>query len=247
VSGEHSHSPRWLTVFGDSSSRHQLNHNPKQIYKCNFRNCDRIFVREDLLSRHKERHSNSDKEYQWQYEDTRIHCHSTIDTTFSDSTNVPDSSHSPPTSETEVLASLFMGPDNILHQHLRPDVSQQRSGATNYSPDSFVLEPARIPKTVHELMDQDIDFSYNDQTQQDSNGPEYPSQELNAPHLYDSCALWQDELAMSGNMPDFGGQGYNRSPFTMSDDFISFLFEGIVSDNGPSMPIMPLATAKIAK
>ena len=96
-------------------------------------------------------------------------------------------------------------------------------------------------------MDQDIDFSYNDQTQQDSNGPEYPSQELNAPHLYDSCALWQDELAMSGNMPDFGGQGYNRSPFTMSDDFISFLFEGIVSDNGPSMPIMPLATAKIAK
>jgi hypothetical protein len=172
-----------------------------------------------LLSRHKERHSNSDKEYQWQYEDARIRCHSTIDTTFPNSTNVPDSSHSPPTTEAEVLAPLFMGPDNILHQHLRPDVSQQRGEARNYSPDSLVLEPARTPKTVHALMDQDIDFSYNDRNQQDL------SQELNAPHLYDSCALWQDELAMSGNMPDFGGQGYNRSPFTMSDDFISFLLK----------------------
>ncbi|KAF3767723.1 hypothetical protein M406DRAFT_61533 [Cryphonectria parasitica EP155] len=37
--------------------RHQLNHNPKQIYKCDFPDCDRQFVRLDLCNRHKERHT----------------------------------------------------------------------------------------------------------------------------------------------------------------------------------------------
>lgn len=39
------------------SYRHQLNHNPKQIYKCDFPECDRQFVRLDLCNRHKERHT----------------------------------------------------------------------------------------------------------------------------------------------------------------------------------------------
>ncbi|KAF2138056.1 uncharacterized protein K452DRAFT_291095 [Aplosporella prunicola CBS 121167] len=37
--------------------RHQLNHNPKQIYHCDFPDCHRSFVRQDLCARHKERHS----------------------------------------------------------------------------------------------------------------------------------------------------------------------------------------------
>lgn len=37
--------------------RHQLNHNPKQIYKCDFPDCDRQFVRLDLCNRHRDRHT----------------------------------------------------------------------------------------------------------------------------------------------------------------------------------------------
>ncbi|KAF1813312.1 hypothetical protein P152DRAFT_395639 [Eremomyces bilateralis CBS 781.70] len=37
--------------------RHQLNHNPKQIYHCDFPECNRSFVRQDLCARHKERHT----------------------------------------------------------------------------------------------------------------------------------------------------------------------------------------------
>ncbi|KAH7035426.1 fungal-specific transcription factor domain-containing protein [Microdochium trichocladiopsis] len=37
--------------------RHQLNHAPKQIYRCDFPDCNRTFVRLDLCNRHKDRHS----------------------------------------------------------------------------------------------------------------------------------------------------------------------------------------------
>ncbi|KAH7120951.1 fungal-specific transcription factor domain-containing protein [Dendryphion nanum] len=37
--------------------RHQLNHSPKQIYHCDFPECHRSFVRQDLCARHKERHT----------------------------------------------------------------------------------------------------------------------------------------------------------------------------------------------
>ncbi|KAI9774657.1 MAG: hypothetical protein M1840_002906 [Geoglossum simile] len=37
--------------------RHQLNHNPKQIFNCDFPECRRSFVRQDLCTRHKERHT----------------------------------------------------------------------------------------------------------------------------------------------------------------------------------------------
>lgn len=37
--------------------RHQLNHNPKQIYKCDFPDCTRQFVRLDLCNRHRDRHT----------------------------------------------------------------------------------------------------------------------------------------------------------------------------------------------
>ncbi|KAI1079208.1 fungal-specific transcription factor domain-containing protein [Whalleya microplaca] len=36
--------------------RHQLNHSPKQIYRCDFQDCNRQFVRLDLCNRHKDRH-----------------------------------------------------------------------------------------------------------------------------------------------------------------------------------------------
>lgn len=39
------------------SYRHQLNHTPKQIYNCDFPDCQRTFVRQDLCNRHRDRHT----------------------------------------------------------------------------------------------------------------------------------------------------------------------------------------------
>ncbi|KAK7954647.1 hypothetical protein PG988_015341 [Apiospora saccharicola] len=39
--------------------RHQLNHNPKVVYKCDYPDCHQAFVRKDLLDRHEKRHSAS--------------------------------------------------------------------------------------------------------------------------------------------------------------------------------------------
>jgi hypothetical protein len=45
-------------------SRHALNHAPKQIYRCDFPNCYRSFVRQDLCIRHRERHTTSGSQLQ---------------------------------------------------------------------------------------------------------------------------------------------------------------------------------------
>ncbi|KAK2861212.1 hypothetical protein FQN49_004432 [Arthroderma sp. PD_2] len=44
--------------------RHQLNHSPKQIYRCDFPSCFRTFVRQDLCVRHQERHNTHGSQLQ---------------------------------------------------------------------------------------------------------------------------------------------------------------------------------------
>ncbi|KAI9368705.1 fungal-specific transcription factor domain-containing protein [Aspergillus egyptiacus] len=44
--------------------RHQLNHAPKQIYRCDFPDCSRYFVRQDLCVRHRERHTTQGSQLQ---------------------------------------------------------------------------------------------------------------------------------------------------------------------------------------
>ncbi|KAL4876662.1 fungal-specific transcription factor domain-containing protein [Aspergillus karnatakaensis] len=44
--------------------RHQLNHAPKQIYRCDFPDCYRSFVRQDLCVRHRERHTTQGSQLQ---------------------------------------------------------------------------------------------------------------------------------------------------------------------------------------
>lgn len=51
---KHTRAPGPLTR---RSGRHQLNHTPKQIYNCDFPDCSRSFVRQDLCNRHKDRHT----------------------------------------------------------------------------------------------------------------------------------------------------------------------------------------------
>ncbi|PGH09228.1 hypothetical protein AJ80_07705 [Polytolypa hystricis UAMH7299] len=56
--------------------RHQLNHTPKQIYRCDFPDCYRSFVRQDLCVRHRERHTTHGS--QLQKRDNFAHAASTL-------------------------------------------------------------------------------------------------------------------------------------------------------------------------
>jgi len=38
-------------------------------------------------------------------------------------------------------------------------------------------------------------------------------------------------------MPVFGGEGYNRSPFAIPEDFVAYLFSGQQVDNSSPMQI----------
>lgn len=53
VNAAHANNPRYR-------QRHQLNHNSEQTYHCEFPDCTRTFVRQDLLKRHLERHNIKD-------------------------------------------------------------------------------------------------------------------------------------------------------------------------------------------
>ncbi|KAH8812790.1 fungal-specific transcription factor domain-containing protein [Xylogone sp. PMI_703] len=223
--------------------RHQLNHNPRQIYRCNMRNCDRTFVREDLLIRHKDRHSNSDKEYQRQLENNfRMNYQPATDMSPPRPQHLTAPAHPPPTTDIEALASITSGPFHTTDQDIQidlptPIVSPVLEG--NYNSGSSVHRVNTTPQSVSTLLDQNISFRYNTENQPMSVNSDYPDQNVDG-SLYDTCGLWQDELALSGSMPDFGGQGYNRSPFTMSDDFIKFLFEGNIPSSSSTMPPVAL-------
>lgn len=46
-----------------------------------------------------------------------------------------------------------------------------------------------------------------------------------------------DQMTAPNTMPVFGGEGYNRSPFAIPEDFVAYLFSGQQIDNSSPMQI----------
>jgi hypothetical protein len=194
------------------------------------RNCGRIFVREDLLSRHKERHSNSDKEYQWKLEQSLRE-----EPRRASGTPAPLSpSPAITTKPTVPLRTIY-----VLGEDLQagaappfsvPDIPEK---SCDFEPQ--VPGATTTPETTSALTDHDIAFGYETEGEQAMADRDFRNQDLIAPDLYSTLGLWQDEFDMSINVPELGGHGYNRSPFAMSDDFIHFLFDGNIRETPPSI------------
>lgn len=49
--------------------------------------------------------------------------------------------------------------------------------------------------------------------------------------------MLQDQMTAPNTMPVFGGEGYNRSPFAIHEDFVAYLFSGQQIDNPSPMQI----------
>jgi hypothetical protein len=44
-----------------------------------------------------------------------------------------------------------------------------------------------------------------------------------------------DQMTAPNTMPVFGGEGYNRSPFAIPEDFVAYLFSGQQLDGASPM------------
>ncbi|GAP87265.2 putative C2H2 finger domain-containing protein [Rosellinia necatrix] len=151
--------------------RHQLNHTPKQIYRCNFPDCNREFVRLDLCNRHRDRHTA--KGSALSRKDSLISQSSPVDNSPKDGVGIgtpytPMAStspavfpHSGPSNLPDAYAHSEQGPSyNARLAQRSPTNHQQRlhthPGANVYGvlspvsthPSSFHLQPTHTPQSV---------------------------------------------------------------------------------------------------
>jgi hypothetical protein len=306
-----------LTVF---SYRHQLNHTPKQIYNCDFPDCARTFVRQDLCNRHRDRHTA--KGSQLHRKDSMMghgspvlesgkpgsmHGSASPEVMRAGLTGKQRASHlnqfqspqdinhvrnsySPitnPSTTTYSRTGSSNGADHFVQSHsfkrsnsdrqegsatpqdrpqrhasfgvsdglkpefvrppLQTNVGQYgmlaaSSGAHSYqgsqpSPHSFVnqqnftpfsLPPPNYPPASTTASSRDIEPTWTS-----SMPPEYPNEGIHHQQSGPDMLALQ-EMTVPNTMPVFGGEGYNRSPFAIPDDFVAFLFSGQQMENTSS-------------
>ncbi|EEH47119.1 uncharacterized protein PADG_03217 [Paracoccidioides brasiliensis Pb18] len=124
--------------------RHQLNHSPKHIYRCDFPDCYRSFVRQDLCVRHRERHTTHGS--QLQKRDNFTHAASALaaaaaappprNDAHPPNGNGPITAGSPtdgPTSPYLKQISSANAPGNML----RPRLPRSSYTATNSNPQNY--------------------------------------------------------------------------------------------------------------
>jgi hypothetical protein len=104
-----------------------------------------------------------------------------------------------------------------------PYVSQQ-----NFTP--FTLPPPGFATTVTSApSSRDSEPSYPT-----SMSTEYPNESIHHQQSGPDMMLL-DQMTAPNTMPVFGGEGYNRSPFAIPEDFVAYLFSGQQLDNSSPM------------
>ena len=318
--------------------RHQLNHTPKQIYNCDFPDCSRTFVRQDLCNRHRDRHTA--KGSQLHRKDSMLgHAHASPiaesgkplsmhgsaspevmrpnlaggksrtgqlqqyqspqemnSNPYSPATNPSSGTYSATASsnggENFSQANNYIKrsnsdsinrghdsstgtPNNRPQRHSfgmsdakpadfsRPPLQttvgpygllSSASGPQNYhanqnSPQPFVNQQNFTPFTLPPP-----GFSTSatapsstrsvEPTYSTSMSTDYPSESANHQQSGPDMMLL-DQMTAPNTMPVFGGEGYNRSPFAIPEDFVAYLFSGQQLDNSSPMQIGQQGYAKL--
>ncbi|PVH86009.1 hypothetical protein DL98DRAFT_603740 [Cadophora sp. DSE1049] len=306
--------------------RHQLNHTPKQIYNCDFPDCVRTFVRQDLCNRHKDRHTA--KGSQLHRKDSMLgHAHASspgadLGRPMSNhGSNSPEvmrpnlsgiksranqiqyqspqeqnpSSYSPatnPSSGTYSGAASSNGADNFQggnfkrsnsdsiprnetpnmtpggrpQRHASFGISDSKpvdfsrtplqtnvgpygllssaSSNSNYhnnqsSPQPYVSQQNFTPFTLPPPGFSTAPTAISSTRESEPSYPtsmstDYPSETTHHAQSGPDMMLL-DQMAVPNTMPVFGGEGYNRSPFAIPEDFVAYLFSGQQMENSSPM------------
>jgi hypothetical protein len=97
----------------------------------------------------------------------------------------------------------------------------------NFTP--FSLPPPTFPAASTSIASsRDIEPSYPT-----SMSTDYPSESIHHQQSGPDMMLL-DQMTAPNTMPVFGGEGYNRSPFAIPEDFVAYLFSGQQLDNTSS-------------
>jgi hypothetical protein len=102
-------------------------------------------------------------------------------------------------------------------------VSQQNFTPFTLPPPGFATSATSTPAATREA----------DQTYPTSMPTEYPSDNLQHQQSGPDMMLL-DQMTAPNTMPVFGGEGYNRSPFAIPEDFVAYLFSNQQLENSAS-------------
>ncbi|KAI9711366.1 MAG: hypothetical protein M1812_007215 [Candelaria pacifica] len=109
--------------------RHQLNHSPEALFRCEFSGCSRSFQRPDLLARHMQRHSSS--------QPPQTEAENVPSTTYQSS--APQGQAAMMAAVTEASSNVSIGPSSTVQPAL-PNTSLPIPGDSN-----VLLSPLYIP------------------------------------------------------------------------------------------------------
>lgn len=102
-------------------------------------------------------------------------------------------------------------------------VSQQNFTPFTLPPPGFATSATSTPAATREA----------DPTYPTSMPPDYPSDNLQHQQSGPDMMLL-DQMTAPNTMPVFGGEGYNRSPFAIPEDFVAYLFSNQQLENSAS-------------
>jgi hypothetical protein len=194
-----------------SRSRHQLNHDRKEIFRCDVPNCGRNFVRVDLHSRHRTRHMS-----EYLQQQVRSSLSSQIVKIIN------------PGCVIFCCLICFQGSTQSLHAG--GSISDHESQPKISPPYGAGLKP---PATQHFQAPGAAAFPIcerDNQAQRTPNDAQHNATIPQEQQLLD-MDMWRNKVSAPTGMPIFGGDNYARSPFTIPDDFVRFLFSGNNLDN----------------
>ena len=123
--------------------------------------------------------------------------------------------------------------------HLSSTSGSQSYHGTQASPQSFVNQtnfpPFSLPPPGFQTSatsapsSREVEPSYPT-----SMSTDYPSESIQHQQSGPDLMLL-DQMTAPNTMPVFGGEGYNRSPFAIPEDFVAYLFSGQQLDNSSPM------------
>lgn len=127
-----------------------------------------------------------------------------------------------------------MGPYSLLNaapNHSPYDASHAGNQDSTHAPYTapqnfapFSLPPPGFSSTTPTTSTRDIESSYVATPLQSAGTVDYQQREETFNRTSGPDMMLLDQMTVPNTMPVFGGEGYNRSPFAIPDDFVAYLF-----------------------
>lgn len=138
--------------------------------------------------------------------------------------------------------------NNHNNNGMQVPMQQPYVNAQNFTPFSLPppgFSPVAAPAST--TTSRDTESSYVISPPQTSMSIDYQGRDTSHPQQSGPDMMLLDQMAAVNTMPVFGGEGYNRSPFAIPDDFVAFLFSGQQLDNSSPMSNPALGTHGYSK